>query len=81
MLNGCHSADEAEAIAQHIRYVIGMNNEIQDQAAIEFAVGFYDALGAGESVEFAFKLGKNAIRLAGLTGHDIPELKRRPSLP
>ena len=79
-LNGCHSADEAAEIAQHIDYVIGMNDDIQDQAAIEFAVGFYDALGAGESIEFAFKLGLNAIRLAGLTGHEIPVLQRKAAL-
>ncbi|MCV3215458.1 hypothetical protein OGM63_18390 [Plectonema radiosum NIES-515] len=32
------------AIAQHIDYVIGMNQAIGDRAALEFSVGFYDAL-------------------------------------
>jgi hypothetical protein len=32
---------QAEAIAQYIPYVIGMNQAIGDKAAIEFAVGFY----------------------------------------
>jgi hypothetical protein len=37
--------------------VIGMNEAIGDSAAREFAVGFYDALGAGKSIEFAYKSG------------------------
>lgn len=74
VLNGCYSKNQADAIAKHIPYVIGMNRSIDDKAAIEFAVGFYDALGAGRSVEFAYKLGCSAIQLAGVSGHDIPVL-------
>ena len=44
MLNGCYSQVQAEAIAQHIPSVIGMSQAIGDRAAIELAVGFYDAL-------------------------------------
>jgi hypothetical protein len=54
---------KAKAIARHVNYVIGMSQEIGDRAAIEFSVGFYDALGAGHSVEFAYKFGCAAIRL------------------
>ncbi|MGC1308701.1 MAG: hypothetical protein WA885_15860, partial [Phormidesmis sp.] len=75
LLNDDHSAVSAAAIAQHINYTIGMNNSIPTQSAIEFAVGFYDAIGAGESIEFAFSLGCHAIRLARLAGHDVPVLK------
>jgi len=64
VLNGCYSEVQAKAIAQHILYVIGMNKAIGDRAATEFAVGFYDALGAGRSIEFAYKLGCAAIRVA-----------------
>ncbi|HEY9661813.1 MAG TPA: TIR domain-containing protein, partial [Allocoleopsis sp.] len=74
VLNGCYSETQANAIAKHIPYVIGMNQSIDDKAAIAFSVGFYDALGAGRSVEFAYKLGCSAIQLAGLAGHDIPVL-------
>lgn len=61
ILNACYSAAQADAINKHINYVIGMPGEIQDKAAIEFVVGFYDALGAGNTVEKAFKFGCNAI--------------------
>ena len=47
LLNACYSKDQAEAIHQHIDYVVGMNRAIGDVAAIKFATGFYDALGAG----------------------------------
>jgi hypothetical protein len=72
VLNACYSKVQAEEIARHINYVVGMSKEIGDRAAIEFAVGFYDALGAGRSVEFAYKLGCNAIRIAGIAEHLIP---------
>ncbi len=72
VLNGCYSKVQAEAIAQYIPYVIGMSQAIGDRAAIEFAVGFYDALGAGRQVEFAYKLGCSAIRLAGIEENLTP---------
>ncbi|HEY9824683.1 MAG TPA: TIR domain-containing protein [Stenomitos sp.] len=78
VLNGCYTDVQAKAIAQHIPYVIGMNEAIGDKAAIAFAVGFYDALGAGRDVEFAFKLGCAAIRLEGIDEHLIPVLIQRP---
>ena len=43
-----------------------MTQEIGDKAAIEFSVGFYDALGAGRSVDFAYRFGCSAIALAGI---------------
>jgi len=77
VLNACYSEAQAEAIAQHIDYVIGMGESIEDVAAIEFAVAFYDALGAGESIEFAYKLACNAIQWAA-PGHLTPILKSKP---
>ncbi|WNZ44044.1 CHAT domain-containing protein [Leptolyngbya boryana CZ1] len=76
VLNSCYSEVQATEIVQYIPYVIGMNQEIGDRAAIEFAVGFYDALGAGRSVEFAYELGCSAIRLAGIAEHLTPVLKK-----
>lgn len=57
VLNACYSEEQAQAISQYIKYVIGMNQAIGDKAAIAFAVAFYDALGAGEEVQFAYNLG------------------------
>ncbi len=80
LLNACYSEIQAKAIAQHINYVIGMSQEIGDKAAIKFAVGFYDALGAGRSVEFAYKLGCQVIRMAGIQEHLTPQLLRKQDL-
>ena len=76
-LNACYSSSQAEAIAQYIRFVIGMSKGISDRAAIEFAVGFYDALGAGKSIEEAFKFGRNAIQAYNIPEHLTPLLKRK----
>lgn len=62
ILSACYSDHQAVAINKHIRYVVGMPGQIKDKAAIEFAVGFYDALGAGKPVEEAFDFGCNAIQ-------------------
>jgi hypothetical protein len=40
VLNACYSEAQAEAIAEHIPYVIGMKSAIGDAAALEFAVAF-----------------------------------------
>jgi len=72
VLNACYSKQQAQAIAQHIPYVIGMSQAIKERTAIEFSVGFYGALGAGKSIEAAYKLGCNMIQLSGLSEHLIP---------
>ena len=82
LLNACYSEVQGNAIAQHIPYVIGMNQAVGDQAALEFAVGFYDALGAGRSFERAFKEGCISIQMAGIAEHLTPVLKQKAnSLP
>lgn len=77
VLNACYSVVQAQAIVQHIPFVIGMKREIGDRAAIEFSVGFYDALMAGETVPTAYKFGCNAIQMASIPEHLTPVLHRR----
>jgi len=79
ILNACYSEVQAEAIHQHIDYVIGMNFAIGDQAAIKFAVGFYDALGAGRTIEDGFEFGCTSIDLESLPESATPVLKNRKS--
>lgn len=80
VLNACYSEVQAEALARHIPHVIGMRKSIGDNAAINFATAFYDALGAGETIEFAYKLGCNAIRWSDMPDNLIPVLKTTPCL-
>ncbi|WP_292850340.1 CHAT domain-containing protein [Nostoc sp. NMS8] len=77
LLNACYSEVQAEAIVQHIDYVIGMGDAIGDTAAIKFATGFYDALGAGRSIEMAYKFGCNAIQLENIPEHLTPKFKKK----
>jgi hypothetical protein len=77
VLNACYSEGQATAIAEHIPYVVGMGKSIGDSAAVKFAVGFYDALGAGIPYDDAFKFGCNAISLSGIPEHQTPQLKKR----
>lgn len=74
VLNACYSEAQAAAISQHVPYVIGMNSAIPDDAATHFSVGFYRAIAAGKTVEFAFNLGVNAIKLEGLGYEQLPKL-------
>ncbi len=61
LLNVCYSEPLANKIAKHINYAIGMNQPVFDDAAIAFTVGFYAAMGAGESIKRAFEVGKNSV--------------------
>lgn len=80
LLNACYSETQAKAIGKHIRYVIGMNQAIGDKAAIAFAIGFYQALGAGRTIEDAYKLGCVQIRLQGIPEHLTPVLIKEGQL-
>lgn len=77
VLNACYSEVQGNAIARHIPYVIGMKQAVGDNAAREFAVGFYDTLGDGEEVEYAYKLGRVSISMAGISEELTPVLLKR----
>lgn len=74
VLNACYSETQGQAIAQHIDTVVGMRKAIGDRAAIEFSIGFYDAIAASKPPAIAFRFGCNAIHLVGLHGHLTPSL-------
>jgi hypothetical protein len=79
VLNSCYSKSQAEAISKHIPYVIGMNTAIPDKTSIAFSIGFYRALGAGKSIDFAYNFGVNNIQLEGMEGDNTPViLKKNP---
>jgi hypothetical protein len=63
VLNACDSDCQALAIAEHINYAIGMRQPILDEAAHCFAVGFYEGLATGSSIEQAYELGCLAIKI------------------
>jgi len=77
VLNACYSEVQAEALIAHVDCVIGMGGSIRDDAARNFAIGFYGGLGERESVAAAYQQGRAAISLEGLNDSDRPQLKVR----
>lgn len=77
VLNACYSEAQADAISRHIKHVIGMSQAIPDDVAVGFSEAFYDALGAGKSVDFAFRIATNAIKWTSLSNNLLPLLKTR----
>ncbi len=61
VLNACYSDVQGNAISANIPFTIGMRDVVDDNVAIKFSQGFYDAIGAGKGYESAFKWGKAAI--------------------
>jgi hypothetical protein len=81
LLNACYSEKPAIEISKYIDYAIGMNQPIEDKAAIVFAQGFYDALGYKTSTnkdvfQRAFDEGLVAIQMENISQELIPVLKR-----
>lgn len=74
ILNACHSALQVSTIVRHVDYVISMNLPLSDKLASQFFVIFYDALAAGKSIEFAFQIGRNALKFSDV---QKPILKKR----
>jgi serine/threonine protein kinase/nucleoside phosphorylase len=77
LLSGCYTDPQATALTAHVDCVVGMRSSIRDDAARGFAVGFYAALGAGQSAGAAYGQGCAAIALEGLPDGDKPRLRVR----
>jgi len=63
LLNACYSLSTGSFTSLGVDYTIAMEGPIADDAAIEFARGFYDALGAGFGVAEAYDEGLSCARL------------------
>lgn len=81
VLNACHSARLAQALLPAAPCVVAMEHAIGDQAAINFSIGFYQALGNGRTPEQAFELGKALIAFRDLPQREIPRLVSRDITP
>ena len=77
VLSACYSRGIAKAVARYVDCVVGMSNEIGDDAARVFAEAFYYHLCSGESINDAVKLGRNKVELLHIPGQDIPKLESR----
>jgi CHAT domain-containing protein len=78
LLNSCYSEEQAKTIAEHVPYVIGINDSVKDGVAIEFAAGFYRSMSQyRDEIDFAFDLAKNQIQLTGLPQEDAPVMFKK----
>lgn len=57
-LNAAYSATSCKDMIQHVDCVVGILENITDEAAVKFAIEFYQALGHGKSVKDAFELSR-----------------------
>lgn len=64
LLNACYSTAQGNLISLGVPFTIVMDGPISDKAAIEFSRGFYDAIGAGRDVEFAYNEGCRSVKLS-----------------
>jgi archaellum biogenesis ATPase FlaH len=78
VLNACYTQQQANAIAQHIDYVIGMRDTVSDDAAIGFARSFYEAIASGKSFDFSYELAAAAVSLDEEFDFDAPCIIHRP---
>jgi hypothetical protein len=74
ILNACYSIGQAEAISQHIDFVIGMKSSISDAKAICFSKTFYQALGYGKCIRDAFDSANAQLEVEGLSADQLPIL-------
>jgi hypothetical protein len=74
MLNACFSLPQAQAIAAHVDFVVGMGGAISDEAAITFATAFYLGIAYGRSVRTAFDLGISSLMVHGIPEDQTPRL-------
>jgi len=63
VLNTCESLARLISLAP---FTVGMQAPVDDEAAVEFARGFYDALAAGRQIEFAVEEGIANVGLKNL---------------
>jgi hypothetical protein len=80
VFNTCFSPNQAEAVVQHVKAVIGVGTSMGDDAARFFAAAFYGAIGFGHSVEQAFKQGLAQLAIEGIPDDQRPELFTRQGL-
>ena len=59
ILNACTSES---SMVTGIPYVIAMEDTLSDDAAIAFSRGFYDTIGSGRAIDFAYEEGQRLVQ-------------------
>lgn len=77
ILNACYSISQGQLTSLGVPFTIAMEGPISDEAAIEFSRGFYDAIGAGREVHFAYEEGCRTVKLAAPNTQFISKILKR----
>jgi esterase/lipase superfamily enzyme len=77
VLNACFSLEKADALADKVSCVVGMNKEIDDRSAVAFSAGFYRSLGDSQRYYTAFNSGLAEIELRNLPDSKVPRFITR----
>lgn len=62
ILSACNTLEHAKAIIPYVNFVVGTQDFFPDRAAVIYAEKFYEALFAGNKVETAHRLGRQALK-------------------
>ena len=74
VLNACESL--ANFDTPLAPYTVGMESDLDDDSAVEFSRGFYDAICRGKTIEFAVGEGNRSATLKGLAAPPSRLIKR-----
>lgn len=80
VFNACYTRRQAQGLAKTFDYTIGMNADLDDDSAIDFSASFYQALGYGRTVQVAFELARNRLRMENRSTAKAPFLLCRPGI-
>jgi CHAT domain-containing protein len=74
LLNACFSESIAQQISEMGFFAIGINDELPEEVAISFAIGFYLGWGEGKSIELAYEDGLILVETNHPTQTQLPSL-------
>jgi len=79
VLNACHSAVLARALLAHVDCVIGLGDEIGDEAALAFSSDFYRDLGS-KGVHAAYQIARNQMAMKQMLDGEVITIAAAPGI-
>lgn len=73
----CYVGRYAEVLAKHVRHVVGMTQQVDDQVCVQFAAAFYGAVFENSGISDAFDSARRVLSVAKL-GSGAPVLFSNP---
>jgi tetratricopeptide (TPR) repeat protein len=78
IFNRCYLESQAREIVKHVKFVIGINCNLENAMAIEFLNEFYYQLGSSRTIKDSYDFGRNRLESKGFKDlHLLPVLLDR----